>query len=347
MPRIPKSLLVYLACAFLAGVPSFAQAPAEKPATPPAAPRPTRTPAEQLLDAAIAKTGSLSAFDATFSHTVLSRGTKVKTNGRFALAPGRKVLYEFHVQVADGTGMRKLLCDGQTIYRVLQVGDDRTVTKYDLESLDAARDSVKDGGDLDPAQAQEVLDDLASEHGFAGVSSLLRDFRKRLTFTQLESTVLTRADGKSWPVYVLEGEWSKETMKLIAPPKQSTDPNAKDPEKLWKDRGPEFLMVPRKCRVYLSRDGAWPWTDTLWPLRIEWWGQATLGSAADEVLVTIDYSFPSRQPPPDTLFQLTEEEKKVKAQDFDPKQIVRARKEARQRAQASQDKSLISPPVKP
>jgi hypothetical protein len=218
------------------------------------------------------------------------------------------------------------------------------VTKYDLEKLDSAREDLKEnkeGGELDPALAQELLDDLASEFGFSGVTALLRDLGKRVSFNRYESTVLTR-DGKGLPVHVVEGEWNKETLKKIAPPKQSSDPNARDLQKLWEERKPEYVMFPRKCRIYLSRDGGWPWTDSLWPLRIEWWGQASVG-AADEVLVAIDYALPSRQTPPDTLFQLAEDEKKLKHDEVDPRKLVESRRNSRLRTQASQDTGISVP----
>jgi hypothetical protein len=286
----------------------------------------------------------LGAFDTDFTHQLLSKGVTFKSSGRLVHAPGRKVLFELHIQVADGTGHLRLISDGTTIYRVRQVGEDKSVTTCTLERLDKAREDLKDPGDLDAAVAQELIEDLMAEHGFTGITTILRDARKRMSFQRHESTSLRLADGKSLPVYMVEGEWTKESLRAFLPPK-GPEPNAKDPQKQWDERE-EYAMVPRKCRIYLHRDGGWPWTDSLWPVRIEWIGPAK-PRGSDVVITATDFTIPKRATPPDSLFALTAQEAELKPQEFDVEAMVKQRKASRQRAQESLDRSTTSPITPP
>jgi hypothetical protein len=324
----------------------LAQPAAEKKEPPPAPP--PRTPAEQVLDRAVEKARKLGAFDTRFRHTVTAHGMKILTDGRFALAPGRKVLYEFAIDMADGKGSIKWLCDGKTVYRVRNVLDELIVTSYDLAKVDEAQQNIKDDrGELEMVKVEEILEEFAAEHGFAGVKPLLADLQKRMTFARHESTVFTGSDGRTVPAYLLEGEWNKSVLDKMAPIKKADDPNTTVPDarKLWEERK-AYFFVPRKARLYLARDGGWPWTDSLWPLRLELLG-ATRAGGSDELLLRLDIDPPAAQVPPDSLFQLTEAEKKVKALSVDPVLLLQRRRDLAIQRKRSLDEADRAPARSP
>ncbi len=80
---------------------------------------------------------------------------------------------------------------------------------------------------------------VLAEHGFAGVSTLLENVRRGMHEPRCESG---QCHGR--PVIRVSGAWS---------------PNDQLPREL---RAP---VRPRQCVLYLDRQ-------TLWPLRLEWWG---------------------------------------------------------------------------
>jgi hypothetical protein len=343
MLPIWKCSLVCLLVLLAGGSAVLGQPPTEKK-EPPTVPPAARTAADQLLDRAVDKLGKLGAYETEFQHHVNAQGTRLHTTGRFALAPGRKVLYACNLSFADTQGSLKVLCDGDKIYRVRDALGERVVTTYPLAKLDAARENLKnDYGELELPQVEELLEDLAADHGFAGTRPLLADLQKRMTFSRLEPGTLKREGEAAIPVYVLEGEWTKAALERIAPAKKADDPNpnAPDARKLWEERR-AFAFMPRKARLFLARDGAWPWTDSLWPYRLELLGP-TVPGGDNEVVFTLDLKAPSLKTPPDSQFQLSEEEKKLKAHELDPLDLVKARREVALRQKAARETQGLAP----
>jgi len=295
---------------------------AQEPEKPPA---PTKTtPAEELLDQAIKKMGSLEWLDTRFEQEGRSPGVKLTSSGRFVFAPKQhKLSYDLEVRVADAKGQSQVVCDGQTVWRTGQRRcSDPTVVQYSYAALQEARNAI-DRSQLDPEKVDALLRDIEEENGFAGLLPMLQDLRKRLTFPKMETTTL----GDGTEIYLLEGEWSPATRDKIIRDTLSRHGVSVPPEKFkdiveaW-DKRQEFSFLPRFVRVHLDRQ-------SLWPLLIEWFGP--MRSGGDSVLLGRHRFQPPNTTMPSeaeqrALFQLPPDLAQ-KAQKLDAKAIIADRRE--------------------
>jgi hypothetical protein len=332
--------LTCLASLFLAAADARPQ-----PATPATAPTPVkRTPAEELLDRCLDNLAKLRWMETTFKHTVNGKGIPYQAEGRHIVAfPEKKVCYESRVRLGNATGLMRIQCDGETIWRTVHNGELKNHTTYSLKDLQDAREKI-DRNNLGPEKSAQLLRDDDSEHGFLGIQPALLELKEKVTFPKLGSGMLP--SGK--PVHVLEGEWTKAYLDKLAPQKKEGVSGVDRREAWTKRQG--FLRVPRTCKLYLG-------PDNLWPYRIEWYGPLAQ-EGKDELLTSIEFSEPVLDKPsagidPEKIFRPSEAEQKA-AQIMDASLFIKTRENnliqlQRQEDQASGSKSLLEPttPKKP
>jgi hypothetical protein len=347
MLPIQKTCVFSVLCLCWVSASAVCQTPPDKPAAPaPAQPAQPAAPtdADKLLDEAVTRMGKLGAYDVRMQHHLRNEGVRVRSSARLVVAPGSRLYYESQIEMGDAKGVTKSICDGKTIWRLRLSGEEKALSHYELEKLQAAIAKMReDPGDLDAAKVQVIADNIAAEHGFNGIRPMLVELQKRLTFTKHEAATLRRADKPDAAVHLLEGQWNKAMLEKLIPPKRGDDPKAVDPMKLWEER--KLLVgIARTCKLYLARDGKEPSADSLWPLRIEWWGPVDV-AGSDQLLTAIDFDL-SLAAVPESTFQPTAEEREIKLQEFDPKFLVAQHRERalmQQQALENRTRGALSP----
>lgn len=324
--------LIRLACLVsLFGSTALAQPPASPPTTSSTSTK--RTPAEELLDKSLEKLAKLPWMETTFKHQVYGKGLLYDATGTHIVAPPEKmVCYETRVKLGNATGLLRIQCDGETVWRILQNGDQKHVTKYSLKERDEARGKIERGRLGEELSAQLLRDD-DSEHGFLGIQPALLELKEKMTFPKMESATL---DGR--PVQVLEGEWTKSYLDKVVPPRKEGASGA-DRREAWTKRT-GFPGFPRSCKVYLGREN-------LWPYRIEWYGPV-MPEGKDERLVALDYSEPKLEKPGSAatakLFRPSDEELE-KAEAMDASVLITNRQNTLKQLKAQEEKALSDKPA--
>jgi hypothetical protein len=273
--------------------------------------------------------------ETSFTHRLGDAQLPFTVRGKMIVFPGRKCsLYLCQTTLGNASGTFRILCDGTSVWRILEAGGRREVQTYTLAAWQEARQQI-DKTLLGPERTAQLLRDDEAEHGFRGLRPMLEELGHKIAWTKAHSGSLpSRGE-----VTILEGEWSREFLDRLAPPPKegSSDPDLRD---AWRKRT-AFIQVPRLCRVYLDRN-------SLWPYRIEWFGPKVI-QGPDEVLVTLDFDPPRTQPPADSevdkLFQPTEAERQA-ARELDPAALLRIREQAYLR-QEQEDPGRTGSPLDP
>ncbi len=310
----------------------------EKPETKPAAP--ALLPGDEFVQRALENLNKLGWIATDIRQEIVVRGLKVVGRGRYVYAAGDRVFYELETTVAGSKGSTRLICDGITVWRFAQVGARKTIQRYEqtpLREFKPADDADENEKEVDKLMREEIM----ARHGFAGVRAVLDDLRQRMRFTVLEPGVLSGENGKTVSVFVLQGEWTPQTLERLIP-KSGDAAMHKTIVEAWEKRGPEFVNVPRTCRLYLGKAGA----IDLWPYRVEWLGP-TKPQGEDEVLTAVDLRNPdlAATPPADAdktfAVKLTPEEEKLVARVPVKEVLETERKAALARMQQDRERSRL------
>jgi hypothetical protein len=327
-------------------LPAAAQQPAPTP------PAPAANPGEAILDRAVSNLRSLGWVETDFKQQMSTQGVRFEASGRYLIPPDGewKVLYQLDLRLGDVRTVHKIVSDGGTVWRIVRVQDLTTqetvqneVVRYPVDGLRTALDEVK-RSDLGDQKTEQIWRDVVGEHGFSGLQPLLRDLRDRLTFTRVEPAELPGVG----PVTLLEGEWNKATLDLIAPDRKVDSAAGPSLREQWDKRQARYTYWPRKCRLFLGPVGGfWPWAAPLWPYRVEWLGPTKAGGA-DELLVALEFSRPVPKTAAEAANELTvaDEEKKL-AKDYDPASFVKRRQERLAQAKRFEDELLKLKPFDP
>jgi hypothetical protein len=258
-----------------------------------------------------------------------------QATGKFILVPGKyKVRYELETKVGGARGLFKVICDGDTVYRVMENAGQHAVQHYKLQTLLESRKAF-DPLQIDKEKVAAFERDDDGDHGFLGILPILRDLQANMRFQKMETTVLPG----DRPVYLLEGEWTKAYLDKLAPERKPPEgragqPAPPNPAELWAKRQPPFVLVPRSCKVYLRRD-------SLWPVRIDWYGPEK-AEGPDVLLSRVEYTEPVVTPRPEAeaaaLFAPSPEEKNI-SESIDPSVLVKARLETLARQQRLEEEA--------
>jgi hypothetical protein len=211
------------------------------------------------------------------------QGIKWNVKGRYVAAPKQwQSSYQLEFEGGGARGKSRLICDGDTVLRVEQIGSaEPSRRRYRLPDL--VKKPVSGDQESDRAVQQEILEEIHSGHGFLGPQLVLRDLAKRLRFFKVELTTLpaSPASGdKPVPVYRLTGEWNRATLEEIIRdwgktrynlskvtldekiPRSEQIPSSfweQTPAQLWTD-GKIEIHRPRLCRLYLARGDETAWS---------------------------------------------------------------------------------------
>ncbi len=290
----------------------FAQTPApEKPtASSPAA--------VALLDGAIKELTRPEGVDVRFHQEVFAPTQPVIVVGRSVTAPGKRVRIETEFkQVARSTKV-KLLCDGTNFHRIESLFGQNSITTYTLKEL---QDEMEK---LATTETEKVVkEDLEKEqqgmHGFEGVSALVKGLKTRMLYGEPKAATIDIAQKKAVAVQVIEGQWTKAVIDIIAPVKKGNDPNEQDQRYLWNEKM-GFFYTPRAAKLYFDVGNK-----TL--LRLELLGTKEK-QGKDEVLTAIVFQSISPLAGLDEkLFKPSEEELKYKPITLDLPALVKQQHE--------------------
>jgi len=257
--------------------PAGPEKPESKPADAPSV-------GDQLVRQALEKLNKLGWISTDIRQELSVRGLRVAARGRYVFATGDRVAYQLETAVAGVTGSNRIVCDGRKVWRITQLGNQKSIQRYDQSPLRDFK-PAEEGDELEKEVERRFHDDLLAMHGFSGVRAVLEDLRDRVLFALPEPTVLSLENGKQVNVHLLRGEWTAKTLEKLIPKGNSADATKKIVE-AWENRQ-GFVNVPRKCRLYLGKAGA---TD-LWPYRLEWLGPDRPGGE-EELLAAIELSDP-------------------------------------------------------
>ncbi len=299
--------------------PPQSAAPAKPAAPAPAAAKPAPTPGDLLLEAAWQAMKQHPEVSATFREQIHAPGLQYALEGRYCLLPGNKLFYERNIRLADGKGTLKSVVDGQNYWAVRSIGPDRKVQTFKFAELFKAIDQLSKE-ELGADKIEQIRQLARTEFSLGGFEPLLRDLHNRLTIASVAETVWKApSQTNDQPIYLLEGTWNKAFHAQLAPPPRPGDTPSRGPsiEELWSSRR-IGVNVPRSCKLFLARDGLWPFASSFWPYRIEWHGPLASGGE-NSLLAALEFE---RASPP-ASFEVSEEERK-EAASFDPAEWVKA-----------------------
>lgn len=301
------------------------------------------------LDACLKKLGALASYEMRFRQETLLPQLSAVSEGKLALAPGRKVRYELAVRRGATQGAVKIVCDGGTIWKSVSFGGTPEFETYALAELEAETQKLaRAETNLDIAKAQDLQKNLELEHGFRGILPALEDLKARLVFTKREAVEL-KTEAGTRPAILLEGEWGKDSKNLLIPPRQEPArgpdgkpipgaPTPADPAELYEKRQ-DMLFVPRKARLWID-------TETQFPLRLTWLGPRKY-EGPDEPLIQLDWLGLTPQPA-DKLspqFSLSAEERKAPSRPLDFKAAMKQRVDRMIQLQEQEKRLLNSRPL--
>jgi hypothetical protein len=258
--RIALLSLVVAAAAVLAG--ALAQQPPKS--APPAAPKPDTKPpqADPAANKAIDQTlemldrKRLAWIETTLWQQVDVQGLLLQSEGIYLAGPDYRLHLNLKVHVGETGGKMEIVCDGTTLWEVLQFGN-RTpqVTKLEMKKVLETLDG--------PSSSPQLREEYLQRWTFAGIAPLIKGLKQRLVFTKLE-----KVRWRGHDTLKLTGVWSPEVVKTIVPVENAQ----------W----PAYL--PRQCYVYLD-------PETHWPHRLEWWGPSP-PLKDDAVLLQMEFRNP-------------------------------------------------------
>jgi hypothetical protein len=159
-----------------------------------------------------------------------------QARGRMLAAPNERCRFDLNVKVGNTVGELRLVCDGKTLHQSIRMSSDKPVLT--LQELPVASAKFKTPAELAQARALFLQD-----HGGASLSAMMRGLSRRLQGAQF---LQRRWNDRE--VYVIVGALAQET----------------PPEGLACEFVPARFQC-RQCVVFLE-------TQTLWPVRVEWWG---------------------------------------------------------------------------
>jgi hypothetical protein len=237
---------------------SGATAPASlaPPAPLPPPPQPDRT-AEQLLEQASDRFSPdrLTWLENGIWQKVDLPGLVYEADGSYRMAPGHRFRLEVHTHTGPTEGTMLVVSDGADIWQASRVGSEAWFAVSRLK-LHALRDTLDS-----PHASPRLRAEFFQGPTFSGPAPLLRRLRGELVWARREAVRRGDRDGVR-----LTGVWPTEKVHELAPG-----------DKPWP------ACMPRQCLLYLD-------AQTLWPQRIEWWGEGPPGTA--RLLIQMEFPDP-------------------------------------------------------
>lgn len=266
--------------------PSGAQAPGQpapnqKPGAagpqkvpPPPPPKPD-SEATKLVEQAVSRMDlkQLGWIETTLWQRTHFQGLECAASGRYIVGPDYHVRLDLAVDLGGLTGSIEVVGDGKMIWETFQKGKELPTLqrKIKLTEVLAVLNT--------PQVPAGVRTEYAENQSFAGLAPLLKALQQRVVFTKLERNVSWNGHSD----YRLTGVWSPS----LSPPPPP----------------PHAAYMPQRCELYLNEK-------TLWPDRLEWWGDSP-PQTGQVLLLEMEFRSPKfgEKPPPETfVFKPTKEE---------------------------------------
>lgn len=267
-----------------------------------------------LLDDTIKTLTRPEGVDVQFHQTLFGLSEPATITGKSITAADKRVHIDLKFKQLQRESQLKLLSDGVMFYRLESILDNKTMTSYSIKELQTALDQLATSEAERVAKA-DVEKDQQGMHGFEGISAMISDLKRKMIFGEPTAASIDLPGKNKQAVKVIEGQWSSETLELIAPNKKTSDPKQQDQRYLWNEKL-SFFFVPRQVRLYFDAS-----TGQL--VRLELWGIAEKQGPAKLLLKMDILSISPLLSLDKSLFQPTEAELKYKQEKFDLTQAIR------------------------
>jgi hypothetical protein len=201
-----------------------------QPPTPPSTATPglisTAPAAQALLDAAIKTLTKPEGVDVKFVQTIFNRSQPATITGRSVTAPGKRSLVELDYQQMKRQAKLKVLCDGDTFYRLTALPESNQLMTYKMKDLQEALDKLA-SNEAERVAKEDVEKHQQGLHGFDGIAAQLKDLSKRMFFSAPVETTLELPGKPKQNVKMIEGQWTPVMVDMIAPTRRLTIPGSK------------------------------------------------------------------------------------------------------------------------
>lgn len=233
----------------------------------------------------------------------------VVSEGRSIRGEGKKVRAEITVTQSGRQVSRKIICDGVTLHQFQTAGAEPVRESYTLEELDKTLNDLAKT-ETDNLIKEDMKAELEGRTGREGPIAMLLDLQKNMNFGEAKPVVIDCYGRGSISALSIQGEWKKEYLTNIAPPKRGDNPKEEDREYLWKEKM-GYLGFPRKATIYFD-------ASTKVPLRIDMVGPL-VKQGPDETIIRSDFLEVKDLPPTEltNLCKLTAEEEKIEPKPID------------------------------
>ncbi len=194
------------------------------------------TPAERLIDEAVAKLTKLRFVSATLLETVDLLNQQIKINGVFLKAPEHRIYLRMSVTgPPDTSGQTLQICDGETLWDYQAILEaPPAYRKFSIKPIMEKLNSPE----LDPKIKEQATNQL----GLAGPETLLVGLRRDFRFEEKEEATL---DGKA--VWIFHGSW-RSRQGLIAPDGRNVQQIGMLPP-----------YIPTDALLYVGKEDGWPY----------------------------------------------------------------------------------------
>ena len=227
-----------------------------------------QTPPLWPLDGAIQKLSRPEGVEVKFRLETFGRGQPVITTGRSVTAAKQKVYIEVETKQADRSALMKIICDGETFYRVESIAGKHSLLQYSLNDLQTALARLATT-EAERVAKEDVEKEQQGRHGFEGVAAMVKDLRARMDFAAPQVTTAT-VNGKTIGVKIVEGQWSKDVLDILVPSRKSNDPKQPDPRELWNNAKPSSTSLAWHASISTRQQATCSAS--------KWWGPRKTGA---------------------------------------------------------------------
>lgn len=241
---------------------SFSLAPSQQVSS-------TEADAKSLLEKAIRRLPQVEPWAANFRQAWPNAGLLAEAQGTLAVGPARRAHVQIRIRLADSQAELRLYSDGQTIWRQERLPNrSPKLVRYTFEDIEQAIAQAN----LGESESARLREAVLAEHGYLSLRWRLTELLTRCQWGPPQSSSLP----DKRPAWVLEGSWNEKTIR-----------------EAFRGQLPQAPEIPKRCRVFLLRSDAWWGGDSLWPARIEWWGQPRK-EKEDKILAWLEWDVPRR-----------------------------------------------------
>ncbi len=188
--------------------------------------RSTSVLSRQILSETTQSLRNLKSIRADIQEVIDLAGKPITLNGSYVSGPELRLRIEFAFSLPDAaTGSMLEVCDGQTLYSYLRLGDSARCTRREVRKiLNAAH-----------VHGVDLLSDRSNDLGLGGLPGLIASLQNSMDFENPERMTI-----EGHELVVLAGSWNKEFLAR------------------WNDKKPIPAGIPDAVKVWIRRDVNFP-----------------------------------------------------------------------------------------